>query len=73
MAQLYCASLPLVVNIYFTGTTVSRTKFYLAQRFLSGKRSVYYTESETRTDEPSNYQELNISRDEIAYQNTTLH
>lgn len=44
MAQLYCASLPLVVNIYFTGTTVPRTNFYLAQRFLSGK-SMFTTQN----------------------------
>lgn len=47
MAQLYCASLPLVVNIYFTGTTVPRTNFYLAQRFLSGK-SLFTTQTQNR-------------------------
>lgn len=72
MAQLYCASLPLIVNIYFTGTTVPIANFFCTAFFIL-KKSVYYTESETRTDEPSNYQELNISRDEIAYQNNTLH
>lgn len=51
----------------------SKNKLLPCTAFFIWKKSVYYTESETRTDEPSNYQELNISRDEIAYQNTTLH
>lgn len=35
-------------------------------------KSEYYTGTEVKTDEVSNYQELKFSREEIAYQNLTL-
>uniref|UniRef100_A0A8W8NR49 Uncharacterized protein n=1 Tax=Magallana gigas TaxID=29159 RepID=A0A8W8NR49_MAGGI len=38
----------------------SKNKLLPCTAFFILKKSVYYTESETRTDEPSNYQELNI-------------
>lgn len=35
-------------------------------------KSEYYTDTEVTSDEVSNYQELKLSREEIAYQNLTL-
>lgn len=35
-------------------------------------KSEYYTGTELKTDEVSNYQELKLSREEIAYQNLKL-
>lgn len=54
-------------GIYTKKVTISR-------EFLScTKKSIYYTDTDVKMSEDSTYQELDISRDEIPYQNTTIH
>lgn len=36
------------------------------------KKSIYYTDTDVKASENSTYEELDISRDEIQYQNTTI-
>lgn len=36
------------------------------------KKSIYYTDTDVKTGENSTYEELDLSRDEIPYQNTTI-
>lgn len=36
------------------------------------KKSIYYTDADVKTGEDSTYQELDLSREEIPYQNTLI-
>lgn len=44
----------------------------ISRDFLCSKKSIYYTDTDVKISEDSTYQDLELTGDEIPYQNTTI-
>lgn len=71
-AFLYSSTLFLVHILNFCRGICTK-KVSISRDVLSlSKKSIYYTDTDVKISEESTYQELDISGNEITYQNTTI-
>lgn len=52
---------------------ISKKKVSISRDLLScSKKSIYYTDTDVKAGENSTYQELDVTREDSPYQNTTI-
>lgn len=72
----YSLSLKWWQHLFYNKISLHRwiytKKVSISSDLLCSKRSIYYTNTDVKSGENSTYQELDLPREEIQYQNTTI-